>query len=89
MLQTTIDILRQDYTEHLQHHIMSRLPRPTIVFKGFRGITSEIVDGNHTYVAMATMVAIAERGGLRLPSPPSVPEYIYLESTNGHVSNAA
>ncbi|MBY6139336.1 hypothetical protein KUV26_07785 [Leisingera daeponensis] len=62
--------------EHLRRHTMTRDPRPIIVCENFRGMASEIVDGNHTYAAMATAVALAERSGMRLPMEPTVPGYV-------------
>lgn len=62
--------------EHLRHHTMNREPRPIIVCEDFQGDASEIVDGNHTYAAMATALILAERLGITLPSEPSVPGYV-------------
>lgn len=62
--------------EHLRQHTMTHLPRPIVVCENFREEASEIVDGNHTYVAMATAVALAERQGMSFPGSAAVPGYI-------------
>ncbi|MCG7522736.1 hypothetical protein [Ruegeria sp. Ofav3-42] len=62
--------------KHLQQHTMTRDPRPIIVCEDFGGMASEIVDGNHTYAAMATAVAIAARTGFPFPTEPTVPGYV-------------
>ncbi|MBU2485796.1 MAG: hypothetical protein KKG78_12000 [Alphaproteobacteria bacterium] len=63
--------------ERLRKHTMKNLPRPVIVCEGFiSGGASEIVDGNHTYVAMATALALAEKQGIRLPGPAAIPGYV-------------
>ena len=62
--------------EHLRKHTMQRDPRPIIVCKDFQGIASEIVDGNHTYAAMASALMMAEREGIQLPGSPNIPGYV-------------
>ena len=64
----------------LRDHTMQRQPRPIIICDDFFNGLSEIIDGNHTYVAMATFIALAEQEGLNMPGPIGVPAYIITHS---------
>lgn len=84
LVQIPIDLLKVEDIfasgkidpDHVQSYTMQRMPRPIIVCEDFDGIASEIVDGNHTYVAMATAFALAEREGITLPISPRLPGYV-------------
>lgn len=59
--------------EHVMQHTMSQDVRPVIVALDYEDGQAEIVDGNHTYIAMAVAAAKTQEMGLMLP--PRVPAY--------------
>lgn len=59
--------------EHVMQYTISQDVRPIIVALDYEKSQAEIVDGNHTYIAMAVAAAKAQEMGLMLP--PRVPAY--------------
>ena len=47
--------------EHVMQHTMKQDIRPILIAEDFHDGMAEIVDGNHTYIAMAVAVKKAER----------------------------
>lgn len=72
------DMLSHDKIDRnrLQNYTMTRLPKPIIVCENFMGNASEIIDGNHTYVAAALMHAMAAQAGISLTKEPVAIGYV-------------
>lgn len=73
------DILKHGRID--ENHVMNGCfrsgPKPILVCDDFDGGRAEIVDGNHTYVAMAIAAAKASEMGLNLPEIPRAPAYVF------------
>ncbi|WP_120503624.1 hypothetical protein [Sulfitobacter mediterraneus] len=51
-------------------------PKPILICNDFEDGRAEIVDGNHTYVAMAVAAAMAPKLGIGLPDNPRAPAFV-------------
>ncbi len=76
------DMLKHDRIdrEHVIKHSLSNLPKPILVCNDFSDGRAEIVDGNHTYVAMAIVQAKAVQMGIQSPIPLRAPAYVFERS---------
>lgn len=63
--------------EHVMNVSLQSDPKPILVCDDFVDGQAEIVDGNHTYVAMAIAAAKASEMDINLPGPPRVPAYVF------------
>ena len=59
------------------NHTMCAFPKPILVCDDFEDGRAEIVDGNHTYVAMAIAQAKAAEMGIVIPFPLRAPAYVF------------
>lgn len=73
------DMLKNDRIdrEYLLNYTMHAGPKPILVCVDFVDDRSEIVDGNHTYVAMALALARAAEMGISMPGPLRAPAYVF------------
>lgn len=73
------DMLKRDRIdrEHVMKHTMCAFPKPILVCDDFEDGRAEIVDGNHTYVAMAIAQAKAAEMGIVIPFPLRAPAYVF------------
>lgn len=62
--------------ETLSKYVLKRGPKPILVCDDFHDGKAEIVDGNHTYVAMTIAVAKAQEIGMRAAITPRAPAYV-------------
>lgn len=62
--------------DHVMDVTFKNNPRPILVCEDFADGCAEIVDGNHTYVAMAIAKAKAEEMGIQLQQEPAAPAYV-------------
>ena len=58
-------------------HTMCAFPKPILVCDDFEDGRAEIVDGNHTYIAMAIAQAKAAEMGIAIPIPLRAPAYVF------------
>jgi hypothetical protein len=63
--------------EHLLTHTLPAGPKPIIVCADFENGCDEIVDGNHTYMAMALAIAEAAAMGNSPSVPMRIPAYVF------------
>lgn len=73
------DMLKRDRIdrEHVMNHTMRAFSKPILVCDDFEDGRAEIVDGNHTYVAMAIAQAKAAEIGIAIPFPLRAPAYVF------------
>lgn len=62
--------------DHVTKVTFKSNPRPILVCEEFAEGRAEIVDGNHSYVAMAVAVAKAGEMGIQLTKKPAAPAYV-------------
>ncbi|WP_127559039.1 hypothetical protein [Nioella ostreopsis] len=76
------DILKSGRVDqaHIRNFTFKNDPKPILVCEDYHEGLSEIVDGNHTYVAMAAASAMAERSGMQLSMPLRAPAYVIPRS---------
>lgn len=64
--------------EHVMQHTMKQDVRPILIAEDYHDGMAEIVDGNHTYVAMAVAAKKGREMGLEIP--PHAPAYCIKRS---------
>lgn len=62
--------------DHVTDFTLKNNPRPILVCEDFAEGRVEIVDGNHTYVAMAVAATKAGEMGFQLTQKPAAPAYV-------------